>query len=503
MDSTEGKRVGIWIRVSTEDQARGESPEHHERRARFYAESKGWVVREVYHLEAVSGKAVMQHPEAERMLADIGNGHITGLIFSKLARLARNTKELLEFADIFREHDADLISLQESIDTSTPAGRLLYTMIAALAAWEREEIGSRVAASVQIRARLGRPTGGKPPFGYHWVDKRLVPHPVEAPVRRLTYELFLKHRRVKTVADELNRMGHRARRGKFTDTTVRRLLMDRTARGEHVVNSTKSLGDRKHWKRKPKEEWIVNPVEPIVSAETWDATNAILEERTRSRKPKGRRAVHLFTGLVHCGACDAGAKMYVPSNSPKYTCYQCRNKIPIEDLEAVFDEQLRGYHVSSKEVTASLEQADHVIAEKTQLLQSLESEAAKTRSAMDKIYRAYIDDQLSAKGFGRQYRPLEERLSQLEDQIPDLQGEVDFLKIQHLSKDQILAETQDLYSRLPGLAFEEKRRIVETVTEKVVVGHDEVQISLCYLPAMSKDVADSQRSGTGSSKRRG
>ena len=57
------KKVGIWIRVSTEDQARGESPEHHEKRARYYAESKDWKVIETYHLEGVSGKAVTDHPE--------------------------------------------------------------------------------------------------------------------------------------------------------------------------------------------------------------------------------------------------------------------------------------------------------------------------------------------------------------------------------------------------------------------------------------------------------
>ena len=117
----EPRPIGIWIRVSTEDQAKGESPEHHEQRARYYAQAKGWDVTEVYHLEGVSGKFVSQHPEAQRMLKDIRSGSIRALIFSKLARLARNTKELLEFADIFRGCDADLVSLQESIDTSTPA----------------------------------------------------------------------------------------------------------------------------------------------------------------------------------------------------------------------------------------------------------------------------------------------------------------------------------------------------------------------------------------------
>ena len=106
-----GKEIGIWIRVSTEKQVESESPEHHEKRARLYAEAKGWIVVEVYRLEAMSGKSVMLYSETKRMIEDITSGKITGLIFSKLARLARNTKELLEFADIFKAHNADLISL--------------------------------------------------------------------------------------------------------------------------------------------------------------------------------------------------------------------------------------------------------------------------------------------------------------------------------------------------------------------------------------------------------
>jgi site-specific DNA recombinase len=480
----EGKAVGIWIRVSTQDQAEGESPEHHERRARYYAESKGWIVQEVYHLEAISGKSVMGHAETERMLRDIKGMRISGLIFSKLARLARNTKELLEFSDIFREHDADLISLQESIDTSTPAGRLFYTFIAALTQWEREEIADRVAASVPIRAKLGKPLGGAAPFGYQWKERQLVPDPREAPIRKLMYELFLQLRMKRTVAQVLNEAGHRTRNGsKFSGTTVDRLLRDPIAKGQRRANYTKSLGEGKNWKLKPEEEWVLTSVESIISEETWEKCNAILAASNRDRARPVRKTVQLFAGVTFC---NCGNRMYVPSKTPKYVCFKCRNKIPVVDLESVFQEQLRNFLLSPDDVLSYLNQIDETIRSKQGLVDSLQSELSKTKAEMDKLMRLYMSSQISGEGFGERNGPLEERKNQLEEQIPALMGEVDWLKIQVLSSDEVITEAKDLYTRWPQLERHDKRAIIEQTVERITIGKDNIEIELGYLPSSSK-----------------
>jgi site-specific DNA recombinase len=482
------KRVGIWIRVSTEDQAKGESPEHHEKRARSYADAKGWNVREVYNLAGVSGKAVMHHPEAQRMLKDIQSGHIQGLIFSKLARLARNTKELLDFADRFRSCNADLISLQESIDTSTPAGRLFYTMIAAMAQWEREEIAERVAVSIPIRAKLGKPIGGSPPFGYHWKDKKLLPHPAEGPIRKQIYELFAECNRYKRVARVLNDAGHRTRNGKkFTDTDIKRFIQDTTAKGIHRCNYTTRVNGKAAVKAE--KDWVLNAVEPLVSEELWNRCNSLIADRKTGPRPIGKKPVHLFAGTAFC-VC--GNKMYVPSNTPKYVCQKCRNKIPIVDLEGVFHEQLKNFFLSPEEVAKYLNEADKTLQHKQEVLDILIQEKQRVAQAMDRVYQLYIDGQISAEGFGTRYKPLEERLNQLDEEIPRLQAEVDLLKISYLSKDQMLTNARDLYARWPTLDHEEKRKVAESLTQRITVGKGEIDIDLCYLPS-SESMAKGQQ----------
>lgn len=489
LEAAPSKRVGIWIRVSTEDQAQGESPKHHEQRARNYADLKHWNVIEVYHLEAVSGKSVMGHPETKRMMKDIDRGHITGLIFSKLARLGRDTKELLEFSDFFQKHEADLVSLQESIDTSSPAGRLFYTMIAAMAHWEREEIASRVAASIPIRAKLGKPLGGKAPFGYRWSpEKKLEVDPKTAPVRKLIYEYFAEHKRKRRVATILNEAGYRTQTGHpFTVTTIQRLLRDPVAKGTRRTNYVRHDETAKNgWKLKPESDWVYIDVEPIVPAELWDRCNQILDEQQAKAKPPARKAVQLFGGLTWC---ECGQKMYVKSNTPKYVCGACHHKIAIEDLEAIFHEQLRGYFTSPKKISEYLHAANAGLKEKQELVQVLRQEQAKVKQEMERLYQLYLADQIPVLGFGDRNRPLDARYNELAEEIPRLEAEVDYLKINLLSQDEILTQGHDLYDHWPNLSRERKRQVVENLVERITIGREEISIELYYLPTAPDSIA--------------
>lgn len=484
------KHVGVWIRVSTEDQAQGDSPKHHEIRARHYAEAKEWVVAEVYDLAGVSGKAVMEHPETKRMMEDVRRGHISGLIFSKLARLTRNARELMDFSDYFRQHDADLISLQENIDTGTPSGRLFYNMVAVMAQWEREEIGDRVKASIKTRAELGKPINGKVAFGYHWKDKKLVPHPEEAPVRRLIYELFAKHGRKKTVARLLNERGYRTRDGsKFSDTTVGRLIQDTTAKGIHKANFTKRVGHDKPYAIKPEHEWVLNPVEAIVSEELWQKCNDMLEARRTKLVKPAKRTAHLFAGFAFC---ECGKKMYVPSNTPKYVCTACRTKIPIVDLEKHFFDSLKDYLVAPDKVSAYLDGANTTMAEKNQLLASLRKEHQKVSTEAEQIYQLYLEKGLTVTQFKQRFQPLDARKSQLEVEIPRVEAELDLLKVEGLSTECIMAEATDLHARWPKMAADEKRKVVELLTQTIVIAKDGISLNLYYLPGF-EEMANEQR----------
>lgn len=475
------KNVGIWIRVSTDDQARGDSPEIHEHRARAYAEAKGWNVKELYNLSGVSGKSVIDHPEAQRMLHDLRRGLISGLIFSKIARLARNTRQLLEFSEIFQENDAHLISIAENIDTSTAAGRLFYTMIAAMAEWEREEIVDRVKTSTYLRAKLGKKLGGQAQFGFKWEGDDLVINPEEAPIRKMMYELFLKEKRKKAVARILNERGYRTRSGKeFSGATITRWLRDPISKGLRRANYSQESTVNQAMKLKPKEEWFFHECPAIVSEELWQQVNDLMDEQDKVRKPILNRKVHIFTHHIFC---HCGSHMNVRSRLTHYKCVNpdCANKIRRDDMEEVFKSRLMDFLSNKKELENYFKRSEKGLEIKENELTLLKQKQKELKEELTKLVLLHTQGQIPTEAFSEYHDKPYEQSQQLKVSITELENEIASESVRKDSTSFIVKESKELYKKWDTYTREKKREIVEAVVDTIVIGTDTVNINLKQL----------------------
>jgi len=469
------KHVGIWVRVSTEDQKQGESPLHHEERGRMYAKIQNYEVKEVYNLAGVSGKTVKDHPEARRMLYDIKRGHITGLIFSKIARFARNTRELLDFADFFKQHNASLISLEESFDTATPAGRLFFTFISAIAEWEREEIVSRINSSITVRAKMGKRLGGKVPFGYDWDGHTLVLHPEESIIRKLIFTLFLQEKRKKTVAKILNERGYRTRGDKkFYDTNVKRWLRDPLSKGLRRSNFTRKvmIDGKEQVEYKDESDWFFHEAPAIVSPEIWKQANDILDEQEKSKTKPLNRKTHIFTRYIYCG-CES--RMSVHSNNTHYRCTKkgCNNKIKRELIEQIYKEQLLNYVQDKDKITDYLKLSDTTLSDKEKLLETRKKKKESLTERIEKVIELHIQGQIETEAFHQYHDEPYNQLKAIEMEILTLEAEIKALLIQHDSVQVVMNEATNLYTNWDAFEQTQQRRLVEMITERITIGTDD------------------------------
>jgi site-specific DNA recombinase len=190
--------------------------------------------------------------------------------------------------------------------------------------------------------------------------------------------------------------------------------------------------------------------------------------------------IHIvFAGIAFC---ECGETMYVPSNSPKYVCRTCRNKIPIADLDAIFSEEIKDFAYSPEQIAAYLNSTDQVIAEKEQLLALQKTEFEKVRKEITQIYKLYQESQIDTDGFGKFYKPLAERQNQLEAAIPRLEAEIDIAKVDGYSAEHGATEALNLSTHWPELAPDDKRAIIEAFTERITIGKGEIDTtSAAYL----------------------
>jgi hypothetical protein len=177
--------------------------------------------------------------------------------------------------------------------------------------------------------------------------------------------------------------------------------------------------------------------------------------------------------------------------------------VPVEDLEAVFLEQLKGFFLSAEHVSQQLDKANESLAEKEELLAVKRRDLEKTQKEIDRVYRLYVEEKLSPDDFAGLFKPLQTRKKSMEDEMAKAEAELDYTKINQLSADEVLSEAGTLHSRWPSLMPEERRRVVESITERIVIGkgnEGSISIELAYLQSSEK-LTERQRNFRGSWRR--
>lgn len=150
------KRAAVYCRVSTSDQ----NPDLQQTELREYCQFRKWEIAEAF-TDTMSG-AKDRRPALDRMLVDARRGRFDVIVVWRFDRFARSTSHLLRSLEEFQSLGIDFVSLRESVDTSTPTGKAVFTIIAAIGELERSTIRERVIAGQKAAkrrgVRFGRPT---------------------------------------------------------------------------------------------------------------------------------------------------------------------------------------------------------------------------------------------------------------------------------------------------------------------------------------------------------
>jgi site-specific DNA recombinase len=379
--------VRASLRVSTGRQAEeGHSLDQQEHRAAEYAAREGRPLV-VYREEGVSG-ASKRRPERDRLLADLRRGDV--VLVTSLDRLGRSTRDLLEVFESIEAKGATLVSLRESIDTSSAAGRLLRTILAGVAEFEREIGRERTSSGIAGRGRTtGKPWGSLPYGLRRDADGDTEWDPVERPVVERIYAMRQAGMSKSGIARDLTSDGVPTRNGAklWAPIVVSKILRGREPLGEVYVGG----------------EWRSAKHEPILDAAAWDAVQA-LDEQSRKYAPGGRSGRtsdrHLFQrGLLRC-VC--GAAMLPRTAKDQQAFYVCRHRA--RDASSCSTPRLRASEVDGRAFEMFNVVSHDLEATRRHLVEQIDARAAETRSLAVRAERDVADLAVQAERVEGDYR---------------------------------------------------------------------------------------------------
>jgi len=226
MTQSTTRRVLGYIRVSTEEQANsGLSLESQRQKLQQYCDLHDQELVDIIEDAGESAKD-LQRPGMQRVLKEINNKSVDVVLVVKLDRLTRSTRDLGDLLDRFGRRDVALAAVSESLDTSTAAGRMVVNMIGVVAQWEREAIGERTSAALQVKRQRGERYSGRSPYGWQYVDGRMVENGDEQQTLCLVESMVSNEKlSLRAISSRLADQGIINRNGKpFSASSIKRII---------------------------------------------------------------------------------------------------------------------------------------------------------------------------------------------------------------------------------------------------------------------------------------
>ncbi|MGD8191646.1 recombinase family protein [Brevibacillus ginsengisoli] len=313
-------KTALYIRVSTDEQAKeGYSIPAQKDKLMAYIRSQDWEFVDLYIDEGRSGKD-LERQELHRLRADIRTGRIEVVLVYRLDRLTRSVLDLYHLLQEFETYQVKFRSATEIYDTTTAMGRLFLTLVAALAQWERENLGERTRMGKEEKIKQGKRAGGNIPYGYRLDHGTLAIHDQEATTVKLIYQLYHQYGNMNRVADRLFQLGIFSRKGTpFSVKTVRDIL-----RNPVYIGTLRYNHARKHQNKNkavPLEDVILieNAHPAILSAEDFSSLQQQLKHQSK-KSPRTLSSTYLFSGLVLCPHCR---HTLIGKTSKNHRYYHC------------------------------------------------------------------------------------------------------------------------------------------------------------------------------------
>lgn len=401
----EKKKCGLYMRVSTEDQAReGFSLPEQRERLESFCKFKGYEIIDYYEDAGISAKTGNHRPEFERLKNDIKAKKVNTIVALKLDRITRSIYDWENLMTFLDENNAYLDCVNDEINTTSANGKMISRLLMSVSQNEIERTSERTKVGLAGAIKCGH-IPHVAPLGYKHEDKKLVIDYSTKDIIVRIFDLYFNgysYQKISNLFNEEKVLG----KDNWRDSTIQTILENEIYKGDFI-----------HGKRTKHPTYYEDVVEPIVSKEMWEDCQVQKKKNSRSYQ---RTLTYLYLQKLKCPKCGRilGGKATTKKNGKVYYYYYC-NDCRIQFKENIITEYFNQFISELVEYDSVVNQFFlPMIKQKfDEPREQLEKEINNQKNKLERIKKAYVNGVFELQEYNEERKIVEKAISELENKL--------------------------------------------------------------------------------------